>query len=172
MNERLSMIRDGLLKKGCKLNDCVSERDILDFEEKHNINLPAEYREYLMNISNGGDGPPEYGICALGGTASDMTDEQKVYWSNLENVDKPFPFTKPWVWEGDEESDEGEFEDTENGSIYIGNDGCGMYWHLIVTGPERGNMWLLTGEGIGPTEPKLNYLEWIEAWLNEKEYWG
>jgi hypothetical protein len=29
------------------------------------------------------------------------------------------------------------------GSLLLGTDGCGMYWHLIVTGPQRGHVWLI-----------------------------
>ncbi|CAM5271445.1 hypothetical protein STANM309S_06406 [Streptomyces tanashiensis] len=32
----------------------------------------------------------------------------------------------------------------------MGTDGCGMYWHLIVTGPQRGHVWQIAGEGAMP----------------------
>lgn len=45
-----------------------------------------------------------------------------------------------------------------------------MDWHLIVTGPERGHMWWVCGEGIAPTDPKMDFLRWYEDWLDGAEY--
>ncbi len=28
----------------------------------------------------------------------------------------------------------------------LGTDGCGMYWHLVVTGPHRGHIWNISGK--------------------------
>ena len=170
MDKRTNRIREQLINKGCALNPICSPSEIETFEKLHGITLPEEYTSYLLNIANGGDGPPEYGIVKLGGVASDMSEQEKHNWSSLSSVKKPFPFTGAWITEEDEESDEGNFSDIDSGSIFIGNDGCGMYWHLIVTGPERGNMWLLTGEGISPTTPRHTFLSWIEAWIDGNEY--
>jgi hypothetical protein len=46
-----------------------------------------------------------------------------------------------------------------------------MYWHLIVAGPERGNVWTLSSEGIQPTAPKRDFLTWYEDWLDGKGSW-
>ncbi len=171
MEERLLKIRNGMLNKGCNLNHCLLEGEIVNFENAYEIVLPEGYREYLKQIGNGGEGPPEYGISRLGEVASDMSSFQKENWTSLDNASKEFPFTKPWIWDAEEISTEGTEDDVDYGSIYIGNDGCGMYWHLIVSGKETGNMWLFTGEGIAHTEPKLDFLSWLEVWLNGEEYW-
>jgi hypothetical protein len=170
MDTQINRIRERMINRGCALNPICSLSEISHFENIHGISLPEDYKLYLLNIANGGDGPPEYGISKLGGVASDMSEQEKHTWSSLEKVNQPFPFTDAWITEEDEESEEGTFSDIDNGSIYIGNDGCGMYWHLIVTGPERGNMWLLTGEGISPTTPRHTFLSWLEAWLDGNEY--
>lgn len=98
-----------------------------------------------------------------------MPPEQAREWAELPNVRKPFPFTRFWVWEDGQESSEGTDSHVTFGSIYIGNDGCGAYWHLIITGPERGNVWMLCGEGIQPTCPKRDFLTWYEDWLDGKD---
>jgi hypothetical protein len=38
----------------------------------------------------------------------------------------------------------------DHGPIVLGTDGCGMYWHLIVTGLHRGHVWNIGGEGAAP----------------------
>ena len=48
-----------------------------------------------------------------------------------------------------------------------------MYWFVIVTGPERGNVWMICGEGIQPTAPKRDFLQWYEEWLDGvREWWA
>ena len=111
-----------------------------------------------------------------------MTEDERRVWSSLELLDQEFPFTEAWVWEGEQGmwdsarqnwSKEGiaKLALTHRGNICIGNDGCGQYWHLIVTGAERGNMWLFCGEGVTPTIPKREFLRWYEDWLDGVKNW-
>lgn len=144
-------------EKAIDLNAVARASDVLSFEQKHGISLPQSYREFLLNVGNGGDGPPCCGLNALD------DHEQTADGAALQQV---FPFTSPWIWENGELSDEGTREQVGRGSICIGEDGCGAYWHLIVTGPERGNPWLIALEGIQPTAPKRGFLQWYEDWLD------
>ncbi|OVE78467.1 hypothetical protein BVX98_00080 [bacterium F11] len=164
---RLKEIKINLKQEGIVLNPCLSERAIASFEEKHSISLPPAYRNYLLYIGNGGDGPPDHGIARLGEVADDMSSAQKNNWISLKNIRNDFPFTRDWIWEDDEVSDEGTMDQINFGNLYIGNEGCGMYWHLVVSGPDRGTIWQFTGEGIIPTSPKMDFLEWIESRLND-----
>jgi len=84
---------------------------------------------------------------------------------------KVYPFTRPWVWEEGSLSAEGTDDQVENGQLYLGTDGCGMDWVLIVTGPDRGNIWFRCGEGITPTSPKRDFLRWFEDWLDGVRNW-
>jgi hypothetical protein len=50
-----------------------------------------------------------------------------------------------------------------------------MDWHLIITGPERGNIWLITGEGMQHTNPRRDFLKWYSDWLDGtawEGWWG
>lgn len=71
--------------------------------------------------------------------------------------------------ESGETSNEGSREQVEHGSILIGNDGCGMYWHLIISRPDRGIPWMVCGEGIQPVGPKRDFLQWYEDWLDGRD---
>ena len=59
------------------------------------------------------------------GPASSYKPETE-YWEQLPDVAKPFPFTKPWIWEYGDESDEGSLDQVRHGSIFVGTEGCGM----------------------------------------------
>lgn len=166
MSDQIIRIINKLSSKRIKLNPVLSESDVRAFELRHNIVLPIEYRNFITMIGNGGEGPVGYGIDRLGEVASDMGQDEVKIWSDLLYVKDVFPFTKYWVWDDGELTIEGTKEDLKKGSIYIGNDGCGMYWHLIITGPERGIPWQFCEEGIQPVCPRRNFLQWYEDWLD------
>ena len=171
LTQRLSRVAEKLYDRRAHLGAPLSEDQISTFEDEHGIVLPDAYHEFLLMIGNGGDGPPYYGCAELGCAAKDMSPDQQFLWTALPDIDEPFPFTAPWIWENGDDSNEGTREETSHGSVYIGNDGCGQYWHLIVTGPERGNVWQFCGVGIVPTIPRRDYLQWYEDWLDGVENW-
>ncbi|MER5501507.1 MULTISPECIES: SMI1/KNR4 family protein [unclassified Streptomyces] len=150
------------------------------FEAAHGIVLPEPYRTFVAEICDGSfSGPPEYGLVAL--------TEMPKDWGNgrPERVlAKPFPLTGAWVWEGEEDDPRPE-EEIEalleqvfyHGSIVLGTDGCGMYWHLVVAGPHRGHVWNIGGEGavpfgaeFGHTTSEPGFAGWVGHWAAGK-YW-
>ena len=83
-----------MLERGCELNSVCGFDEIKIFQSQHDMELPEEYVCYLTQVSNGGDGPPEYGIGKLGEVASDMSAQQKENWLELKNVQKEFPYSE------------------------------------------------------------------------------
>lgn len=166
MDPQLLRIRETLAERRLSLNPPASEAHVRAFEERHRITLPDDYRRFITELGDGGPGPPDYGLVPLGEPKSDMGPQERRFWTELPLVRHPFPFTRYWVWEDGEESSEGGEADICRGSIYLGTDGCAMYWHLIVTGPDRGIPWMLSGEGIQPVCPKRTFLPWYEDWLD------
>jgi SMI1 / KNR4 family (SUKH-1) len=126
------------------LGPCVEEAALARFENRNGIRLPTGYREFLLRVGNGGD-------------RLETFDPDVV----LEKVGLPFPLTAVWVWDEDPDAD-----DCWNGWIYIGTDGCDTNWVLIVTGPERGQVWEIEGQGAQPCAPARDFLEWYLLWVN------
>ncbi|MEU5538729.1 SMI1/KNR4 family protein [Streptomyces sp. NPDC020362] len=140
------------------------------FEAGHGIVLPEPYRTFVAEISDGSvQGPPEYGLVGLTQSAGGQ------------EPGKPFPLTRMWLWE----EDEGPYDDpdavveqvADHGSLVLGTDGCGMDWHLIVTGPHRGHIWHITGEGalpfgaeFGHTTSAPGFAGWVAHWAAGKEW--
>jgi hypothetical protein len=44
------------------MNPCLKEAEISAFEKRYHIELPQDYRLFLMEVGNGGKGPPYYGL--------------------------------------------------------------------------------------------------------------
>ncbi|MFJ8042368.1 SMI1/KNR4 family protein [Kitasatospora sp. NPDC096147] len=122
------------------------------FEAEQGIVLPEPYRTFVAEVCDGlPDGPPHYGLLPLTQTPSDWGAGRP---ERL--LAEPFPLTTTWIWEDDEEVASEEAYEARvgpvfnHGSLLLGTDGCGMYWHLVVTGPQRGHVWLVTESGALP----------------------
>jgi hypothetical protein len=157
-------LHDKLGSAGVKLAPALTDREVVDYERLHCIQLPGDYREFLLQLGNGSAGSPNYGLCALGTVPSDFN-------SPPPDISKAFPFTKAWVWEDGDTSAEGTFEQVYCGVLILGTDGCGQYWALVVNGPDFGKIWLLADVGIAPVLPRITFLEWYAPWIQGKSDW-
>jgi hypothetical protein len=167
-----------------RLNPCLSEAEIQQFELESHITLPIDYRSFLLEVGNGGAGPG-YGLFSLNLTATDSSLAQ------------PFPLKEVWNdWDLIEENqsdfpvdEDDEFDDKLSyGTIPIAHYGCGITAILVITGEQRGNIWIddrandggiipcsryvayveLTGEETDEEDDNqpLNFYDWYDNWLN------
>ncbi|MFJ7948918.1 SMI1/KNR4 family protein [Streptomyces sp. NPDC096354] len=148
------------------------------FEAEHGVVLPEPYRTFVAEITDGSySGPPEYGLLPVAELPND--------WGNAEqerDLSKPFPLAAPWMWEDDSDQAENADENLEqvynHGSIVLGTDGCAMNWHLVVAGPHRGHIWLITdvgaapfGEQFGYTTAEPGFAGWVQHWAANKPWY-
>ena len=166
----------------------VREADIKRFEARHKIQLPVEYRLFLLHVGNGGAGPA-YGLFRLG----EMDDGfGTMPWDTVEgivgNLSEPFPHRNPWndltgmpPNEGlsDEEHDL-QFEIFDrvyyqplNGAFPICHRGCALRDWLVVSGPEAGNVWCddrADYNGVYPFKlpgfERVTFYQWVRTWLD------
>jgi hypothetical protein len=155
-----------------RLNPCLTEPLIMQFEQQYQIALPEDYRRFLTQVGNGGAGP-YYGILPL---------EQSVQLDEPRFLTKPFPHVTAWNLEdsslSSEEYENEYFRDEYiQGSLHVCHEGCGYYILLVVVGHERGNLWFdgrASDGGVMPIAnattgaPRTRFLEWYEAWLDRK----
>ena len=157
------------------------EHELKSFERRHNVELPSDYREFLLQITNGGPGP-YYGLESLeDGLFQDLDYKRK---SELTNPGLEFPLTEAWNLKFDELQEEQYYKvkDEEyfdgkwtNGLLRISNFGCGVSMNLVVNGSEYGNIWVddrCNDGGIYPdqyfgNEGRIKFLAWYEAWLDK-----
>ncbi len=128
-----------MARRGGLMHPPSDEQEVAEFEKSNGIRLPRDYRRFIIEIGNGGEGPPFYGLLPLGVTPEhDVPDELRKGYSGLLN--RPFSFTKPWCREDEESGDlfTIKLKTIFNGSLIIGHDGYGAYWSLVVAGEQKG----------------------------------
>lgn len=178
---------------GFQLNPVLSESEVSAFEKSHSITLPRDYRQFLMDIGNGGAGP-YYGVFPLG-----MMDHghDLSLWKEgdgfIGNLSKPFPLKESWndlsalpnpdlegtnpleyqrlfaAWEKDHFDPH-----LLDGAFPICHMGCALRVWLIVTGEQAGRLWRdgrTDDSGLSPVLRKdgqaATFSTWYLDWLEE-----
>jgi hypothetical protein len=182
-----------------QLHPCLDEEAIESLEAKYSFYLPQDYRGFLVEVGNGGAGP-YHGLFKLGEhddgwgfcTWEDgyLLGEPSIPFRHRENWNLPDTFWSEAPhyqdWKSEEESyDAYEAWDAKldevywtpalmNGAIPICHLGCALRQWLVVTGPERGNIWQddrVDWNGIYPLETKdgarVGFLRWYVSWLDK-----
>jgi hypothetical protein len=162
----LLSLQGELAHRGVTFAPPLSAAELRAFEQAHQVALPSDYRLFLQQVGNGGPGPPAYGLRPLGAAETWWGDEQRAAWQHFQAIQRPFPFTQPWCWEDEADPDPARLAAVYDGTLYLGTDGCGSDWALVVTGPQRGCVWQITEVGLTPCQPALTFLAWLSRWLH------
>ena len=177
-----------------KLNPTMHEPEIRQFERAHSVTLPSEYRSFLLECGNGGAGP-YYGLFPLG--YFDGSGGPLETWSEGDGfagiLSRPFPHETAWRLPSDRYTPPDLFRCAEEEKIWyqtlndetwrpeliagafpICHQGCAVRNCLVISGAERGKVWVddrANDNGIFPetseTSERVGFLEWYESWLDE-----
>ncbi len=155
------------------INKPIPGSDLLDFEAKHQIKLPPDFRAFINQIFDGGIGP--WQIMPL--SYWDST-HNAVYLDSLDNkLSEPFPLTERWT-RGDfkygRDGDDFQRNAIINGTIRLCHAGCGTFLFLVVNGAEYGNIWVDDRSSNQEIEPlideetggRINFEKWYNDWLD------
>lgn len=175
----LALLRAEFGDGGPDGEDALGWEAVRAFETRHSVVLPEPYRTFVADITDGsGLGPTDCsGILPLEALPNDWDGD-----STERDLAAPFPLTERWIWEDDPRPGEeiGPLIDRvfNHGSVVLGTDGCGMNWHLIVTGEHRGHIWFICGEGATPfgapfggTTAEPGFAGWIRHWATGQYWW-
>lgn len=143
-----------------KLHPPISCESIKEIEENFHFLLPAEYREFISKMGNGG---------SLS-ISEDDSIELTEFGGNLnfEHVQENFTLQDSWFTTNAEERDA--FLKTENkGYLRIASSAsdCGENWILVITGACRGEVWLMDHYGLLRL-PGIHFKEWLNLCLNHQ----
>lgn len=164
-----------------RVNIPLSEPEILGFERLHAITLPTDYRDFLLTMGNGGVGPG-YGVEKLG-------QAYDVDWSENPGLvgvlAAPFPHAHAWNVKVDpalliedqyRQQDQYWHSRQVEGALPICHYGCNKRGILIVTGSERGHVWIddrADWMGLYPDRSssgeRVTFLEWFRSWVETED---
>lgn len=136
---------------GYRFNPPLSESAVAAFEAQQGVHLPADYREFITQIGDGGAGP-HYGMEKLAIAAKDSA------------LTSPFPWSAETTITTEDDID---LWDRPPGVLMLSQRGCGYYDILVVTGAQRGHMWSDFSAGSGALvfsheSFMVWYVEWAE----------
>lgn len=178
LTEKLQRLRDldkrrevfGVSGHHYQLHPVPTESELVTFELRHGLTLPAEYRAFVLRMGNGGAGP-DYGLHPLSLAGTDDT---------LRN---PFPFTPEAAkavaeaaravqgGAGDVEVPQPDEDRWGHGYTTLCEHGCGNESVLVVTGPLRGQIWWQGDLGLVPDPVDFDnppgFVAWYEEWLDK-----
>ncbi len=160
------------------LDPCLSKEQIREAESQYGIDIPEEYRNFLLFMGNGGAGPA-YGDFPLKTALTQSVDD--VHLLRL-----PFPHVRYWNIKPEDiglvrDRDYAIFDEIYGsdafapGALRVSPEGDGYFDLLVVIGEERGHMWLdgRTSDGgiepmIIPPDPdtRMSFSVWYEYWLD------
>jgi uncharacterized protein (TIGR02996 family) len=162
-----------------RLNPPLDAARLEQIEALIRCRLPEQYRRFVTEFADGGAGP-DYGIRPLAPLLEDANPDR------LAPLRRPFP-----VPANVEEMRALGYQPP--GTLPVCEIGCGGFYHLILSGPERGHVWVQNpegewgpllfdesrlvadGDGIdavweaalrSPPAWRLEFLDWYARWLD------
>jgi hypothetical protein len=132
------------------------------FESEFDVSLPTDYLDFLTFVSNGGPGPHN-GLYPLDAAVTVLCEKSRAFLS------APFPLTEAFT-PFDDQPDFDELSDEAywqliRGSIVLANHGCGRYDRLVISGPQKGQVWTDAAFDHGLYPVGQDFYEWYDSWL-------
>ncbi len=153
----------GACKHRHRLKPPLSTQEILAFEKRMGVELPAAYRTFLTTVGNGGAGP-HYGLFDL---AEALREDEKWHEGMPGFYTTPFPHTTNWNPQFEEQPEDYEEGRWITGSLILGHFGCGAYHRLVVTGELTGEVWFDDRGSDGGVTREGEFADWYLSWLDE-----
>jgi hypothetical protein len=154
----------GVASHRFEMNPPLDRGALREFEKKHAVTIPADYRAFLLEVGNGGAGP-YYGLFPLerwDDAASDLgRDRPADYLSRPSPLKPDMAFDEDWV-----KGLSRPYEERYGGAIAIGTQGCSYDMLLIVAGEYRGSVCYVDLDDQPPKFRTPDFISWYEHWLD------
>lgn len=158
------LTRFGAAAHRYSLNPPLAESEVTAFEARYGLSLPEDYRDFLLEVGDGGAGP-FYGLYRLDRSDLGPRDDEDLLPGFLAGS---FPHDRSWNSDYDSPEGEEEYFDPAHirGSLNLSHQGCGYMVRLVLNGPQRGTLWedgRCSDMGITPFAP--GFAAWYRQWL-------
>ncbi|MGW4232089.1 SMI1/KNR4 family protein [Streptomyces sp. NPDC004980] len=185
---------------GFRLAEPLSERDVEAAETEWGVALPEDYRGFLLEVGAGGAGPG-YGLSVLtregtgrlwadagGGVtrhdllrlpfpSAELSARREAEHAEVEPRKSGFEDEAAFlaahrVWR---EREDELIDLATSGALNLNHEGCGYCHWLVVSGPDRGSMWLDERPSDGAVFPlgrppaRVTFADWFLGWVEKSE---
>lgn len=135
------------------LDPPLPEEEVRALERRFGITLPADYRQFVTQVGDGGAGPGD-GLAPLAELFGPRVHPAR-------------PFHPPTTYEAYADEDTTGKVATSDGVLFLCDHGCSLYDGLVVSGPEAGHMFHVNDWGWRPLVP--DYAQLLREELNDEE---
>jgi len=154
------------------LGNPIEESFVEKFEELHSVNLPTQYRNFLLEVGEGGAGPGLY-MRRLGRPIDDTIPWQPGH-IDASSTDPNCRLEYPFPWDDHQDFDPRSIpHETTDGALFLFDFGSSMWDLLIVTGYAAGEVWMdriVNSQGLTPRLSeegrRIEFAEYYCSWLN------
>ena len=141
------------------LSDPLEQNVVDAFEAARQVQLPSDYRSFLLQVGDGGVGPGLF-MRPLGAPFDDGEEWEPgsiAQDDSYKSLHLPFPYTEGV--EGFHDDDVLEQSGSEDvdweppGALHLWDYGCAIWGLLVLTGPSAGQVWIdrrTDGDGLKP----------------------
>jgi hypothetical protein len=148
-------LRFGAAAHRYELRPTLSDLRIAEIEAAAGVRLPDDYRDFLLEVGDGGAGPC-YGLVPF---------DQREQLALMQGVFSPSPPTAPSASTPSGSSARPTLLLPWNGVILLSHLGCGYLAYLVVEGPHRGEVWLDVGGNGSPRSIAPHFIAFYTDWL-------
>lgn len=172
--EEFSALHEG--KSPYTLNKPLTNGQVEQFERRTKVDLPADYRDFLIHIGNGGkfDRPLPLDLSHASDALRSCLQSESV---DETYIGLPFdPYKCKLCFDDSLDAIDDDTEDYEydkmlleafHGTVTLYNDGCGYYDLLVVAGEQRGKVYAIdTCHGQGIREIAASFEAYFMKFIN------
>lgn len=132
--------------------------DILVFEDKFDLKLPEDFKDFVVNVTNGIKDNKYNDV---------IFDETNFinYFAELDDENHN-PYIEFPVTERTKDGTNGyDYDELTNGGIWLAGTGCGNGYMLIIKGESKGQVWL---DELASNSEVIPWQKNFSDWMNSK----
>lgn len=154
----------GATRHRYEFRDSIDDLHLAEFEDRLGMQLPSEYRSWIIQVADGGAGPM-YGLIPLSDEPEAMTLEYGSDFVAEQAIATRTAADDTDIWKRNTEI-------LHRGMTFVAEEGDGAWNVLILRGSAAGQIWWLDAEHaiarpiLHPERRSpVGFLDWYELWL-------
>jgi hypothetical protein len=158
LKNKISLIKELDKTNKYSFSNKVSLDDILVFENKYQLKLPDDFKDFVTKVTNG------IKDNEFNNVVFDETNFRN-YFADLDDENHN-PYIEFPVIERTKDGTNGfDYDELTNGGIWLAGTGCGNGYMLIIKGKAKGQVWL---DELASNSEVIPWKKDFNSWINSK----